>query len=61
MFPKRSTQVKSYDGQTKWIYFLVEVDDLLGKHSTTWNKVSAERRKELASEPVQNKEYLKQK
>ena len=52
MLPKRSTLVKSCDGQTKWIYFLVEVDDLLGKYSTTWNKVSADRRKELASEPV---------
>ena len=29
MLPKRSTYVKSYDGQTKWMYFLIEDDDLL--------------------------------
>ena len=29
MLPKTSTYVKSYDGQTKWMYFLTEGDDLL--------------------------------
>ena len=28
MFPKASAYVKSYDGQTKWMYFLIEDDDL---------------------------------
>ena len=31
MFPKTSAYVKSYDGQTKrtkWLYFLIEDDDL---------------------------------
>ena len=32
MLPKTSTYEKSYDGQTKWIYFLNEDDDLLEKH-----------------------------
>ena len=27
MLPKTSTYVKSYDGQTKWLYFLIEDDD----------------------------------
>ena len=31
MLPKASAYVKSYDGQTKWIYFFVEDDDLLFK------------------------------
>ena len=32
--PKTSTYTKSYDGQTKWMYFLIEDDDLLQKHDT---------------------------
>ena len=31
MLPKTSAYVKSYDGQTKWMYFLIEHDDLLEK------------------------------
>ena len=32
MFPKTSTYVKSYDGQTTWINFLIEDDDLLEEY-----------------------------
>ena len=49
---KTSTYVKSYDGQTKWMYFLIENDDLLEKYDTIWDKVSADIKKELDSEPV---------
>ena len=28
MLPERSAYVKSYVGQTKWMYFLIEDDDL---------------------------------
>ena len=42
MLPKTSAYVKSYDGKTKWMYFLIEDDDLLEKYSTIWNKVSAD-------------------
>ena len=31
MLPKTSGYVKRYDGQTKWMYFLIEDDDLLKK------------------------------
>ena len=31
MFSKTSAYVKRYDGQTKWMYFLIEDDDLLKK------------------------------
>ena len=31
MLSKTSAYVKRYDGQTKWIYFLIEDDDLLKK------------------------------
>ena len=43
MLPKISAYVKSYDGQTKWIYFSIEDDDLLKKkYNTIWNKVSTD-------------------
>ena len=31
MLPKTNAYVKIYDGQAKWIYFLIEDDDLLRK------------------------------
>ena len=39
MLPKTSAYVKSYDGQTKWMYFLIEDGDLLEKYNTIWDKV----------------------
>ena len=60
MLPKTST-LKSYDGRTKWMYFLIEDDDLLEKHNTVWDKVSADIKEEFDSEPVYNKSYLKPK
>ena len=56
MLPITSTYVKSYDGQTKWMCFLIEDDDLLiSKINTIWNKVSADIKKEFDNEPVHNK------
>ena len=40
MFPKTSSYIKSYDGQTKWIHFLIKDDELLEKYNTIWDKVS---------------------
>ena len=31
MLPKTRAYVKSYDGQTKWMYFLTEDDEILEK------------------------------
>ena len=59
MLPKTSAYVKSYDGQTKWMYFLIEDDSLLEKYNTIWDKVNSDIKKESDSEPVYNKEYLK--
>ena len=42
MIPKASAYVKSYDGHTKWIYFLIEDDELLEKNNTIWDKVSTD-------------------
>ena len=61
MFPKTSTYVKGYEGQSKWMYFLVENDDLLEKYNTIWDKVSADIKKEFDSGPVYNKKFLKTK
>ena len=43
------------------MYFLIEDDHLLEKYNTTWDKVSANIRKELDSESVYNKIFLKTK
>ena len=61
MLPKTSIYVKSYDGQTRWIYFLIEDDDLLKKYNTIWDKVSADIKIEFDSKSVYNKELLKTK
>ena len=45
MLPKTSAYVKRYDGQTKWMYFLIQNDDLLEKCSTICDKVSADIKK----------------
>ena len=45
MLPKINRYVKSYDGQTKWMYFLIEDDDLLEKYNTISDKVNADIKK----------------
>ena len=61
MLPKTSAYVKSYDGQTKWIYFLTEDNDLFKKCNAFLEKVSANLKKEFDSESVYNKEFSKAK
>ena len=39
MLPKISGYVKTYDGKTKWMYFLTEDDDLLEHYNTLCGKV----------------------
>ena len=53
--------MKSYDGETKWMYFLIEDDDLLEKYNSIWDKVSADIKKEFDSESVYNKIFWKTK
>ena len=40
----------SYDGQTKWMYFLIEDDDLVEKYKTIWDKVSTNIKKNTTFE-----------
>ena len=47
MLPKARAYVKSYDGQTKWMYFLTEDDDLLEKYNTSWDKLNADIKKRI--------------
>ena len=55
MLLKTSGYVKGYDGQAKWMYFLIEDDGLLEKYSTIWDKSSTDIKKEFDSKPVYNK------
>ena len=57
--PKASAYVKSYDGQAKWIYFLIEDDDLLEKYNTIWDKFSAGITKESDKKTAYIKNFLK--
>ena len=62
MFPKTIAYVKGDDdGQTKWIYFLIEDNDVLKKCNTTWDTVSAVITKESDSKTVYDKNFLKAK
>ena len=61
MLPKTSKYVKSYDAQTRWMYFLIEDDDSFENYNTILDKVSTDFKKELDSEPVCNKTILKTK
>ena len=56
---KTSIYVKSYDVQTKLMYFLIEDDDLLKKYKTIWDKISTVIKKDFGSKPVCNKNFLK--
>ena len=43
------------------VFFLIEDDKLLEKYNAIWDKVSADIKRELDSQPAFNKEYLKTK
>ena len=47
MLPKTSDSVKSFDMQTKGMFFFIKDDDLLEKINTIWDKDSAEIEKNL--------------
>ena len=45
MLSKTKLHVKSYEGQTKLMCFLIEDEDLLEKYNTIWDKVRADIKK----------------
>ena len=57
MLPKTSAYVNSYDRQTKWMYFLIEDNELLKKHNTIWGKVSADIKKKLIADVSKIKNF----
>ena len=61
ILPKKNPYVKGYDGQAKWMFFLIEDDDLLEKYNAIGYKVSADIRNKFDSKFVYNKNYLKTK
>ena len=61
ILPKTSAFVKSFDGQIKWMYFLIENDDLPKKYNFIGDKVSANKKKEFGSKYAYNKQFLKTK
>ena len=52
MLLKTSAYVKTYDEETKWMYFLIEDDDFLEKYNAIWDKAVADIRKEFDNETV---------
>ena len=58
MLPKTTIYVQGYDGKTKWMYFLIE-DELLKKKNDIREKVSKSIKREIDSEPANNKNFLK--
>ena len=44
--------VTIYDGQTKWMYSLIEDDSQLKKYNTIQNKISGDIKKEFDSKPA---------
>ena len=61
MLPKTSVYVKSYDRQTKWMYFLIEDDGLLEKYNTIWEKVSTDIKQNLIASLPTIKNFWKPK
>ena len=56
---KATAYAESYDGQTKWMYFLIENDDLLETYNTIWYKVGADIKRVLNLSKMKN--FLKPK
>ena len=56
---KTSAYIKCYDGQTKWMYLLIEYDGLLKKYNNIWDKFGTNIKETFHSKPVYNKIFLK--
>ena len=52
MLPKTRVYVKRYDGQTKWMYFVIVDDDVLEKYNTISDNFSADIENDCGSKPV---------
>ena len=61
MLPKKIAYVISYDGKTKWMYFLIKHYYLLNKYNDIWKNVSNIKGKEFDNKTVYNKKFIKTK
>ena len=52
---KRSQIIKSYDGESKWIYFLIKVDELL--KNTVIFLIESVMKTQFKSELIYNKNF----
>ena len=59
MLSKLSACTKSYDGQTKWMNFLIKDDELYKKHNDIWNKLVIVSKKNLTWSPSKIKKSYK--
>ena len=59
MLPKTSAYVTSYNGETKWMIFLFDDNDLLKKYNDISNKVSNSIEKKLNCKNIFFKKLLK--
>ena len=59
---KTSAYIKSYDGGTIWMQFLIGGHDLLKKYNAIWNKIiNSIKKKKFDSEHICNKKILETK
>ena len=49
MLSKTRIYAKSYGGETKWMHFVIEDDNLLEKYNTIWDKFRADIKKNLVA------------
>ena len=48
---KMNACVKSRNGETNWMYFLIENDDLLKKYNNIWNNIKNSIKENLIANP----------
>ena len=61
IFQNTTGHLKSYDGETKLIYFWIKDDELLKNYNDIWNTLSNGLKKEFDSKPIYNKHFWKKK
>ena len=58
MHPNTNAHITSYDGETKWMYFLIGHGELLEKYNGIRENVNTRIKLEFDSEPVYNKKFV---
>ena len=51
LLPKTSAYVKGYDGETKWMYFVTEGNEVFKKYNDIWNISTNSIKKNLIANP----------